>query len=53
MLLGLTAVMMSALVFVGLIFCSQRYAVMGLTWVSLGLFLMYILNTWILFQYGH
>ena len=52
-LTALTAVMMSALVVVGLIFRSQRYAVMGLTWVSLGLFLMYILNTWILFQHGH
>lgn len=52
-LTALTAVMMSALVAVGLIFRSQRYAVMGLTWVSLGLFLMYILNTWILFQHGH
>jgi len=52
-LTAFTAVMMSALVAVGLIFRPQRRAVMGLTWVSLGLFLMYILNAWILFQHGH
>jgi cation:H+ antiporter len=52
-LTAFTSVMMSALVAVGLIFRPQRRAVMGLTWVSLGLFLMYILNTWILFQHGH
>jgi cation:H+ antiporter len=47
-----TAVMMSALVIVGLVFRPQRRAVLGLTWVSLGLFLLYILNAWILFQHG-
>lgn len=52
-LTAFTAVMMSALVAVGLIFRPQKHAVMGLTWVSLGLFLMYTLNTWILFQHGH
>ena len=49
---ALTAVMMSALVIVGLIFRPQRRVVLGLTWVSLGLFLLYILNTWILFEYA-
>ena len=52
-LTALTAVMMSALVIVGLIFRPQRRVVLGLTWVSLGLFLLYILNTWILFEYAH
>lgn len=46
-----TAVMMSALVIVGLVFRPQGRAVLGLTWVSLGLFLLYILNAWILFQH--
>jgi len=27
--------------------------VLGLTWVSLGLFMLYVLNTWILFEYAH
>lgn len=52
-LTAFTAVMMSALVIVGLIFRPQGRVVLGLTWVSLGLFLLYILNTWILFQHGH
>lgn len=52
-LTAFTAVMMSALVIVGLVFRPQRRAVLGLTWVSLGLFLLYVLNSWILFQYGH
>lgn len=50
-LTAFTAVMMSALVIVGLVFRPQGRAVLGLTWVGLGLFLLYILNTWILF--GH
>ncbi|MFA7241420.1 MAG: sodium:calcium antiporter [Sulfuricellaceae bacterium] len=50
---ALTAVMMSAVVIVGLIFRPHRRVLLGLTWVSLGLFVLYILNTWILFQYGH
>lgn len=50
---ALTAVMMSAVVIVGLIFRPHRRVLLGLTWISLGLFVLYILNTWILFQYGH
>jgi len=50
---ALTAVMMSAVVIVGLIFRPRRRVLLGLTWISLGLFVLYILNTWILFQYGH
>lgn len=49
---ALTAVMMSALATVGFIFRPQRRAVLKLTWISLGLFLLYILNSWILFQHG-
>lgn len=52
-LTAFTAVMMSALVTAGLIFRPQRRTVLGLTWVSLGLFMLYVLNTWILFQHGH
>ena len=47
-----TSVMMSALVIVGFIFRPQPRAILKLTWISLGLFLMYILNAWIQFQYG-
>jgi cation:H+ antiporter len=47
-----TAVMMSALVIVGLILRLQRRVVLGLTWVSLGLFLLYLLNTWIIYNHG-
>ncbi|HNV89261.1 MAG TPA: sodium:calcium antiporter [Methylotenera sp.] len=47
-----TAVMMSALVTVGFIFRPQRHAALKLTWISLGLLLFYILNTWIHFQHG-
>jgi cation:H+ antiporter len=50
---AITAVMMSAVVIVGLIFRPRRRVLLGLTWVSLGLFVLYILNTWILFQHGH
>jgi len=52
-LTAFTAVMMSALVIVGLLFRPQGRSALGLTWVSLGLFLLYILNTWIIFQHGH
>ena len=52
-LTAFTAVMMSALVTVGFIFRPQGRVVLGLTWVSLGLFMLYVLNTWILFQHGH
>lgn len=47
-----TSVMMSALVTVGLIFRPQQRAILKLTWISLILFLLYILNAWIQFQYG-
>lgn len=50
---ALTAVMMSALVIVGLIFRPRGRAVLGLSWISIGLFLLYLLNTWFLYQYGH
>lgn len=52
-LTAFTAVMMSALVTVGLIFRPQRRVVLGLTWVSLGLFMLYVLNSWILFEHAH
>lgn len=48
-----TAVMMSALVTVGFIFRPQGRALFGLTWVSLGLFMLYVLNSWILFEHAH
>jgi cation:H+ antiporter len=47
-----TAVMMSVLVIVGLVYRPQGRTRLGLTWISLGLFLLYILNAWILFQHG-
>lgn len=47
-----TEIMMSTLAVVGFIFRPQRRAVLKLTWISLGLLLLYILNTWILFQHG-
>ena len=52
-LTALTAVMMSALVCVGLVFRPQKRAVLGLTWVSLGLFMLYVLNSWILFEHAY
>jgi len=52
-LTAFTAVMMSSLVVVGLIFRPQHRAVLGLTWVSLGLFMLYVLNSWILFEHAH
>ncbi len=51
-LTAFTAVMMSALVMVGLIFRPQGRAVLGLTWVSLGLIMLYVLNSWILFEHA-
>lgn len=51
-LTAFTAVMMSALVIIGLIFRPQGRTVLGLTWISLGLFLLYILNALLLFQHG-
>ncbi len=52
-LTALTAVMMSSLVIVGLIFRPRQRVVLGLTWVSLGLFMLYVLNTWLLFEHAH
>ncbi len=52
-LTAFTAVMMSALVTAGLIFRPQGRTVLGLTWVSLGLFMLYVLNSWILFGHAH
>ncbi len=52
-LTAFTAVMMSALVTVGLIFRPQARVVLGLTWVSLALFMLYVLNSWILFEHAH
>lgn len=52
-LTAFTAVMMSSLVAVGLTFRPQGRVVLGLTWVSLGLFMLYVLNSWVLFQYAH
>jgi len=50
---ALTAVMMSALVIVGLIYRPQGRAMLGLTWVSLGLFMLYVINSWILFEHAN
>ncbi len=47
-----TAVMMSLLAIAGFIFRPQQRAVLKLTWISLGLLLLYILNAWIMFQHG-
>ena len=52
-LTAFTAVMMSALVAVGFIFRPQKRIVLGLTWISLGLFMLYVLNTWILFAHAN
>jgi len=51
-LTAFTAVMMSTLVIAGFIIRPQQRAVFRLTWISLGLLMFYILNTWILFQHG-
>lgn len=51
LLTAFTAVMMSALVIAGFIFRPQGRFVLGLTWVSPGLSMLYVLNTWIIF--GH
>jgi cation:H+ antiporter len=51
-LTAFTAVMMSALVTVGFIFRPQGRVVLGLTWVSLGLLMLYVLNSWILFAHA-
>lgn len=51
-LTAFTAVMMSALVAVGLVFRPQGRVVLGLTWVSLGLFMLYVINSWVLFEHA-
>ncbi len=50
---ALTAVMMSAMVIVGLIFRPRQRLMLGVTWVGMGLFILYILNGLIVFQLGH
>lgn len=50
---ALTAAMMSALVIVGLIFRPQARVLRGVSWISCGLFALYLINTWMLFTYGH
>jgi cation:H+ antiporter len=52
-LTAFTAVMMSALVTVGLTFRPLKRVVLGLTWVSLALLMLYVLNSWILFSHAH
>ncbi len=52
-LTAFTAVMMSSLVAVGLAFRPQGRTKLGLTWISLGLFMLYVLNSWILFEHAH
>jgi cation:H+ antiporter len=47
---AVTAVMMSLLVVVGFIIRPQQRPVLKLTWISLGLLLLYILNGWVHFQ---
>ncbi len=47
-----TAVMMSAIVTVGLIFRPHKRAVLGLTWVSLALLMLYVFNSWLMFEHG-
>lgn len=44
--------MSSLLVIVGLVFRPRRSAVFKLTWVSLSLLLLYILNAWVHFNMG-
>ncbi len=52
-LTAFAAVMMSSLVAAGLIFRPQRRVVLGLTWVSLALLMLYVLNSWIIFEHAH
>jgi len=52
-LTAMTAVMISALLIVGLIFRPRERVLGGLTWISPGLFALYVINTWILFAHGH
>lgn len=53
MLTALTAVMMSSLAIAGFIYRPQGRAVFGLTWVSMGMFMLYVLNSWLLFEHAH
>lgn len=50
---ALTAVMMNALAIVGLVFRPRQRLALGVTWIGLGLFILYLLNSLILFQAGH
>jgi cation:H+ antiporter len=52
-LTAFTAVMMSTLVTVGLVFRPKKRVILGLTWVSLGLLMLYVLNSWIQFGHSH
>jgi cation:H+ antiporter len=52
-LTAFTAVMMSALVAIGLTFRPKKRVILGLTWVSLLLLMLYVINTWILFGQSH
>lgn len=52
-LTAFTAVMMSTLVTVGLVFRPQGRVVLGLTWVSLALLMLYVVNSWLLFGQSH
>ncbi|SFN42574.1 cation:H+ antiporter [Formivibrio citricus] len=52
-LTALAAVMMNTLVIVGLIFRPKGRVLLGLSWISLGLFMLYIANTWVLFAHGN
>lgn len=51
-LTALTAIMMSALVILGLVFRPQHRVILGLTWISLGLFMLYVFNAWLLFAHA-
>lgn len=51
-LTALTAIMMSALVILGLGFRPQHRVILGLTWISLGLFMLYVFNAWLLFAHA-
>jgi cation:H+ antiporter len=52
-LTALTAVMMGTLVIVGLVFRPRGRVVFGLTWISLALLMLYVLNSWLLFGHAH
>ncbi|MDD3884439.1 MAG: hypothetical protein PHW66_05825 [Gallionella sp.] len=49
---GETAIMMSALVVLGLVFRPKHRVILGLTWISLGLFMLYVFNAWLLFAHA-